>query len=144
MNNTFLQALERRQSRRKITEQKTQLHGIVSDADAAARKQQFGTTAHPSLIGDFDQNDILAEANRIHTEHELEKHRLEMAQAENRRVQQAHLKKRLAAARAHRLKTRKLKRAGTAQKPAKGSKGGKQSRGYTQFSPKWAKVKQLR
>ena len=158
----LLGTIQRRQSHRKVEEQKTMdlasaaasrgrptqkrhSHGVLSEQAALARQKNFGTTAHPSLIGDFGTDDILAEANRIHTEHELEKHRLEMAQAENRRVQQAHLKKRLAAARAHRLQNRKLKRAGTKQAGVAGvaknkGKGGPK-RGYTQFSPRWAKVK---
>ena len=51
-------------------------------------------------------------------------------------------RKRLAAARAHRLQNRKLKRAGTHKVgDVAAKKKGPAKRGYTQFSPKWAKVR---
>ena len=75
---------------------------LGDDDEIAARRDRFANNHHKSLLGDFGHEEIKSEAARIHYEHELEKSRVEQAHAENRRKQQAHLKARLAKARAER------------------------------------------
>ena len=90
-----------------------------TDEDVAERRRRFSVTARPSLrkllekldgVGELHADDIKSEAERIHTEHELEKARLAFALDQSRKKQAASVEKRRRAMRDRRATNLKSSR----------------------------------